>query len=73
MKIVVEYQAVSEAGDVKKLNRAVKRLLDLGFQPLGPVSTTIDSDCIYFTQAMVKYGESKKEATRLDARFSKSA
>lgn len=61
MNKIIEYSAVCESGDYKKLNQAVNRLLKQGFEPFGDVSTCVDSDTVYFTQAMVKYDKKTRK------------
>ena len=60
MNRIIEYHAVCETGDYKKLNEAVNRLLKQGFELFGSVSTCIDSDTVYFTQPMVKYDKKRR-------------
>ena len=57
MKTITEYRTASVGGDHKSLDKVVNELIARGFQPLGGVSTCIESDTVYFTQAMVRYGK----------------
>jgi len=54
---MTEYRTASVSGDHKSLDKVVNELIARGFQPIGGVSTCVDGDMVYFTQAMVKYGK----------------
>lgn len=57
MKKITEYITVSITGDHKELDRLVNSYIERGYQPFGGVSTTVDDNHVYFTQALVKYEE----------------
>lgn len=59
MKKIIGYRAVS-AIDADILTDEVNGLIREGFQPFGPIATSIDKDNIYYTQAMVRHAEKKR-------------
>jgi hypothetical protein len=63
MNKIIEYRAITVTGDYKDLNAEVNALMRNGFQPLGGVSTCLDHNTVFFTQAMVRYEVPRTENT----------
>jgi len=51
---VIEYQIAVGNGDCKELVQDVNDLIKNGFQPLGGVSSCVDEERVYYSQAMIK-------------------